>query len=561
MSLQNRRSSLVNIDEWLDRCPGDEPDSMIYEPDYCNEIAIIRTRQREPDIESLYRVVTDMCTKIGLPPNLVEDRLNDIDECLTTFLNTIQQDIQEEYDKLCQYKQDLLNQVDKMMKDLYLPEYVPDENITLLQHCKRLKTKFSDLNIVKQNRMTRLQELRDKQTRHCLILGIKTPQFKSKTDIPTEEELKSLAATVLEMEKEEARRKAKYMKLRSDIEKLMDELEYKPENGFEETVSSDKPNYSESYLLQMSNLYDKLQLKHAKNLEKFQMLSEKLMSLYERMDTPQEERDLFLSSHKICSPTSMLEMEVEIEHYEKLKKQNIGKFVEKIKDELIIEYERCFLSQQEQDNFFSLFTISGEYSEELLELCERELDRIKRYYQENKEILDRFHKWRLMWKELIDIELKSNDPSRFTNRGGQLLLEEKKRKTLQKGLPKIEKELTVLNDKYAKSSENNVKFKVFGTNLDEFIAGCWDELNNAKEEEKKERQRAKMKSAPPQRVPLVKKTPIKRPLGAGITPTPVKSTTSSLPRPVKSSTSALSMSEQEFEDMIVGCPASAKKGR
>lgn len=536
-----RRNSMINIDEWLDKCSTDEPDSIIYDPDYINDTALVRAKEKRTELESLYKVVIDVCTKIGLPPETVDERLSDIDECVATFFNTLQKDVQEEYEKLCLYKQDLLERIQKMTSDLYLPPYHSDDTITLLQSCKRLKTEFNKLNNVKKKRTIRLQELRDRQTLLCTMLGIKPPQLSLKTEIPTQEELANLETAIRDLEEEEKRRKEKYKILKEMISKCIDQLEYTPQTDFEQNILLDQPNYSETHLLKMSDFHSKLEAQYAKQQQKFEKLRERLISLYDRLDVPKDERDSFLETHNVCKPTLMEEMEVEIEQYEELKRQNIEKFIHKIKEELVLEYEKCYIPQEQQEAFFSLSTVA---SEELLELYEKELERLKKYYESNREILDKFQKWRLMWKELIDLEVKANDPNRFNNRGGQLLAEERKRKALQKGLPKVEKELIDLNAKY--SAKDGDKFKIFGTNLDEFIAGCWDELNQAKEEEKRERQRAKMTPKKmvgkgPQAPVAIKRTPAKRAVGNS------------------RFLGALSLSEQEFEEMIVACPASAKR--
>jgi hypothetical protein len=533
---QNRRSSIVNIDEWLDKCSNEEPDSMIYDPDYANEVAALRAKQKNTELESLYKIVTDICTKIGLPPDTVDERLGDIDECLLTFFNTLQKDVQDEYDKLCHYKEGLLNKIQKMTSDLYLPPYVPEDNITLLQHCKRLKTEFNKLNVVREKRMSKLKDLREKQTQLCIVLGIKSPeQIKMQTDIPTEEELARFASVILDLEREEKRRREKYKVLKDSIKKCAELLE------ISNPLTHDQPDYSESNLHKMSELQSKLEAQHAKNQTKFERLRDKLVSLYERLDITGPERDEFLETHQTCKPSSMADIEIRIEEYEELKKQNIGKFIEKIKFELVVEYERCYLTQEQQEQFLSL---SSEASEELLAMYEGELERLKRYYTDNQDLLEKFQRWRLMWKELIDLEIKANDPNRFNNRGGQLLAEERKRKALQKGLPKIEKELVEMNATYTK--KNGEKFKVYGTNLDEFIAGCWDELNHAKEEEKRERQRAKMtpskKNTTINKVAAMRGTPIKRAVAGG-----------------SRLLGALSLSEQEFEEMVVARPTSAKR--
>lgn len=537
MSLnQNRRSSIINIDEWLDKCSNEEPDSMIYDPDYANDVAATRAKQKSSELETLYKVVTDICTKIGLPTETLDERLSDIDDCLLTFFNTLQKDVQDEYDKLCLYKEGLLNNIQKMTSDLYLPPYVPADNITLLQHCKRLKTEFSKLNLVREKRMTKLKELRERQAQLCIVLGIKSPeQIKMQTDIPTEDELTKFATVIADLEREEKRRKEKYRVLKDTIKKCADLLE------LNNPLAHDQPDYSETNLLKMSELHSKLEAQYAKNQTKYEMLRDKLISLYDRLDISGPERDVFLDIHSSCKPSLMAEIELKIDEYEELKKQNIGKFVEKIRCELEVEYERCYLAQDQLDNFLSL---SSEASEELLALYEGELERLKKYFADNRDILEKFQKWRLMWKELIELEIKASDPNRFNNRGGQLLAEERKRKALQKGLPKIEKELIDLNAIYTK--KNGEKFKVFGNNLDEFIAGCWDELNHAKEEEKRERQRAKM-------TPSKKNTTINK--MAAIRGTPIKRAVAGGSRLL----GALSLSEQEFEDMVVARPTSAKR--
>lgn len=45
---------------------------------------------------------------------------------------------------------------------------------------------------------------------------------------------------------------------------------------------------------------------------------------------------------------------------------------------------------------------------------------------------------------MIAIEAKATEPGRFNNRGGQLLKEEKERKTIATKLPKIETRLSEL---------------------------------------------------------------------------------------------------------------------
>lgn len=558
-----RRSSLVsNIDAWLDKCSNEEPDSLIYDPDYTVEVSTIRSKQLEPEITNLYKNAAEICTKIGLSPQVIEERLNDIDECILTCFSDIQKHIEDEYERLCQFKQELFNQIQKMTSDLFLPPYDLNNNVTLLQNCITLKARHQELNSIREKRVKKLEELRNKQAKHSLALGIKPPIVKFKTDIPSEEELAELAGAVAELEREEKRRKDKYNLLRDLIVQIMDSLEHRPENEFERSiVNPSLPNYSMDHLKRMDNFHIKLEEQYKVNKRKFETLYEKLTSLYNRLEVDQGERDLFLGSHNVCKPSMMAEMELEIERYELLKRQNMEKFIVTTKEELMKEYERCFVKPEQQETFFNLSTVSGECNEEILELYEGELARIKKYYQDNKIILEKFHMWRGMIQELKEMAAKANDPNRFNNRGGQLLIEERKRNKLQKGIPRLEQEILTL------AAQSKEKVKIYGQDIDKYIAGsCNNTQGSARKQTDQKRSRmyvgsvnSSQKKANLTRQLNTTRTPLKS--GNNHTTTTTITTRHGSGGPQSFTGSSPSISERMFEDMIVCCPASAKKPR
>lgn len=51
---------------------------------------------------------------------------------------------------------------------------------------------------------------------------------------------------------------------------------------------------------------------------------------------------------------------------------------------------------------------------------------------------------KVLWDRMAALEAKASEPGRYNNRGGQLLKEERERKTIANKLPKIEAELTEL---------------------------------------------------------------------------------------------------------------------
>lgn len=78
-----------------------------------------------------------------------------------------------------------------------------------------------------------------------------------------------------------------------------------------------------------------------------------------------------------------------------------------------------------------------------------------------------------LWSQMISLEQRANQPDRYKNRGGQLLREEKERKTIASKLPKIEQELLNMVEKY--ESESGTSFHICGQPLSEIIEQAWDE--------------------------------------------------------------------------------------
>ncbi|KAI5696728.1 hypothetical protein M8J77_007123, partial [Diaphorina citri] len=123
----------------------------------------------------------------------------------------------------------------------------------------------------------------------------------------------------------------------------------------------------------------------------------------------------------------------------------------------------------------------------VLEKHEKEVENVKQYYEENRDIFDLLEKRFELWRDLIDLEDKACDKERlFKNRGGQLLAEERKRKFIQKELPKLEKHLDKLFDRYEEKNEGQV-FLYDGEDARAMIAAQWQERNNAKENVKNAR--------------------------------------------------------------------------
>lgn len=86
---------------------------------------------------------------------------------------------------------------------------------------------------------------------------------------------------------------------------------------------------------------------------------------------------------------------------------------------------------------------------------------------------------------MLALEAKESEPGRFNNRGGQLLLEEKERKTISSKLPKLRAEITRMAQAY--EMEQRRKFLVHGRDLEEVINEVYENRREVKVQQKSAR--------------------------------------------------------------------------
>ncbi|XP_010144603.1 PREDICTED: protein regulator of cytokinesis 1-like, partial [Buceros rhinoceros silvestris] len=132
-------------------------------------------------------------------------------------------------------------------------------------------------------------------------------------------------------------------------------------------------------------------------------------------------------------------LQLEVDRLEELKLQNMKSVVQAIRVELAEYWDKCFYSQEQREGFSPYY--DEDYTETLLELHDAEVEKLKSYYDTHKDLFEAVQKWEENWRLFLELERKATDPSRFANRGGNLLKEEKQRAKLQKTLSRLQEEL------------------------------------------------------------------------------------------------------------------------
>ncbi|XP_068954743.1 protein regulator of cytokinesis 1 isoform X3 [Petaurus breviceps papuanus] len=377
-------------------------------------------------------------------------------------------------------------ELNTLCKELSLESFKEKEESTILQLEKDLRTQVEMMLKKKKERMQELKVLQERDQDLCEVLCT-TPYSISSTLVPSLEELDQFRQHLQTLAETKASRREEFINIKKQIILCMEELDHTPDTSFERDVVCED---EEAFCLSLENiaalqtLLRQLEMQKAQNEALCDGLRSRIRELWDRLQIPPEEREA-LAMFMTGSKTKIRKaLQSEVDRLEELKIQNMKKVIEAIRVELALYWEKCFYSQEQRQAFAPYF--DENYTETLLQLHDTELGELKHYYETHKELFEGVQKWEDSWKLFLEFERKASDPSRFTNRGGNLLKEEKQRAKLQKTLPKLEEELKAQIELW--EQEHSKAFVVNGQKFMEYVMEQWEMHRLEKEKAKQERQ-------------------------------------------------------------------------
>ncbi|XP_031419902.1 protein regulator of cytokinesis 1-like isoform X1 [Clupea harengus] len=388
----------------------------------------------------------------------------------------------------------------------------------MLQLEKDMRTCLKSMIQQKSQRIKDLNELRKQDKDLCDILC--TGLYAIDTDaIPSSQELDGYRGHLATLRAERSRRHAEFVGIKRQILCCMEDLELEPDTSFErDVVCEDEDAFclSTDNISALQLLLSQLEKRKIENEALCASYRTRIQELWDRLQVPAEERESF-SEHMTASRKKNREaLSTEVQRLEELKIQNMQNVVESLREEMAQYWTMCFYSPEQREAFTPYY--SEDFTEELLNMHEVEMESLKKYHEDHKDLFTGVNQWHQNWTLYLELEKKATDPSRFNNRGGNLLKEEKQRADLQKSLPKLEKSLKAQIDQW--EQEQGRDFQVNGKKFLEFVEEQWELYRAEKEREKQERQMKKSKQTEEDMLYGTLKTPTKRRLAG--TPTPGK---------------------------------------
>ncbi|XP_033490183.2 protein regulator of cytokinesis 1-like isoform X1 [Epinephelus lanceolatus] len=433
----------------------------------------------------------DIWEEIGIPEEQRLQRTNDVHKHIKGLLDLMIAEEEELKKRLLKSIQSCLKELNHLCSELQMPPFEEEDGCTMLQMEKNSRTHLEVMKEHKKQRMDELKGLIGKDRELCDIMCT-TPFCIDPDSIPSLTQLETYRTYLDDLTKEKERRHNEFVSLKKEIVVCMDDLEQSPETSFETDVMCED---EEAFCLSNDNiaalklLLSQLQDRKAENELRCSAFRTKIQELWERLEIPQEEREA-LSEHMVKSKKRNIEaLRAEVQRLEVLKLQSMKRVIEAVRAEIALFWERCFYSPEQQEAFVHYH--DDDFTEDLLNLHEAEVRTLKKCYEDHRELFEGVRKWQENWTLYLELDKKANDPSRFNNRGGNLLKEEKQRADLQKSLPKLEKSLKAQIDVW--EQEHGKEFLVNGQKFLEYVQQQWEHHHAEKEKEKLERQMKKTK--------------------------------------------------------------------
>ncbi|XP_059679582.1 protein regulator of cytokinesis 1 isoform X1 [Gavia stellata] len=451
----------------------------------------------------------DIWEEIGIPEEQRLERTDVVKKHIKSLLDMMVAEEENLKERLLKSIALCRKELDTLCRELQLDPFEAEEESTILQMEKNLRTRVEVMLKQKRDRKQELKTLQEQDRDLCDILCT-TPFCIDSNAVPSLEDLDRYRRHLASLTAEKEQRREEFVSSKRQIILLMEELDHTPDTSFErDVVCEDEEAFclSEDNIAALQNLLQQLEARRSLNEAVCTELRSRIVALWERLQVPGEERESSAVHVTGSRAKTRRALQLEVDRLEELKLQNMKSVIQAIRTELADYWDKCFYSQEQREGFSPYY--DEDYTETLLELHDAEVGKMKSYYETHKDLFEAVQKWEENWKLFLELERKATDPSRFANRGGNLLKEEKQRAKLQKTLSKLQEELEIRVQAWEQEHEG--PFLVKGQQFMEYVTEQWQLYRMEKEKEKQERHLKKSRQIETEMMyGSTPRTPIKR---------------------------------------------------
>lgn len=307
---------------------------------------------------------------------LFRQHIDDLYEEMVTELEETLDNLKEEIDILEQETRQLANDVGvEYSIPNNLPLYKRKDKLEILR--ESYKKKFDE-------RMNEIKQLELQEKKLCNVLG-KTCRHLPHSPLPTSESIRQFRTYLDELSDLKFRNEETFLKIKSSIIDIVKELNIIPSLDFERKVvfgNDSEFQVTEENMKMLEELYKSLKNKLEITRAKISELRETLYGLWVMLEESQDVRSTFLAEHSDNSVDTLKALKAEINRCQEKKKENIQRFVDKLRNELVTWWDKCQFPAEQRSEF--IYFESDCYTEDLLSLHELQIEKVKSFYDKHR---------------------------------------------------------------------------------------------------------------------------------------------------------------------------------
>ncbi|KAM5292898.1 protein regulator of cytokinesis 1 isoform 9-T9 [Ctenodactylus gundi] len=300
-----------------------------------------------------------------------------------------------------------------LCSELHVEPFQEEGDTTILQLEKDLRTQVELMRKQKKERKQELKLLQEQDQELCEVLCMPHYDIDS-TSVPSLDELNRFRQHLATLRETKASRHEDFVNLKRQIILCMEELDHTPDTSFERDVVCED---EDAFCLSLENvatlqkLLRQLEMRKSQNEAVCEGLRAQIRELWDRLQIPEEEREAVAMSMTGSKPKARKALQLEVDRLEELKMQNMKKVIEAIRVEVAQYWDKCFYSQEQRQAFAPYY--AEDFTENLLQLHDAEILRLKNYYALHKELFEGVQKWEESWRLFLDFELEEELKARI----------------------------------------------------------------------------------------------------------------------------------------------------
>ncbi|NWX02596.1 PRC1 regulator, partial [Caloenas nicobarica] len=237
----------------------------------------------------------DIWEEIGIPEELRLERTEVVKRHIKSLLDMMVAEEESLKERLLKNIVLCRKELDTLCRELQLGHFEAEEEGTILQIEKNLRTRLEILLKHKEDRKQELESLQEEDRDLCAILCTPLLQMDSNT-VPSLEDLDRYRQHLASLRAEKEKRHKEFVAAKQQIILLMEELGHDPETTFELDVvyKSEEPFcLSADNITALQTLLQQLQAQRALNEAVCAELRTRITALWDRLQVPAKDRDAF----------------------------------------------------------------------------------------------------------------------------------------------------------------------------------------------------------------------------------------------------------------------------